>query len=140
VKSARQNQKARLSTGLPVNEQRLRSEFGRQIAVDLEANADLNECRSRPGHALVNNYTTLSPDNGLAAQPCPSEFCSAFRSQPAVGTGGTIGLAAGLINELGKAMRVVLLALTVMWPLAAQAYWVGTARAVGGPAESRRLR
>jgi hypothetical protein len=43
--------KARLLTGLLVGDPtEIKSEFGRQIAVDLEANANLNECGCIPSH------------------------------------------------------------------------------------------
>ena len=35
------------------NEQRCKSEFGRQVTVDLKADADLNECWRIPSHALL---------------------------------------------------------------------------------------
>jgi hypothetical protein len=35
------------------NEQRCKSEFGRQIAVDFKADADLNECWRTPSHVLL---------------------------------------------------------------------------------------
>ena len=50
------------------NEQRCKSEFGRQVTVDLKADADLNECWRIPSHALLLMLATNKLLHWAAAQ------------------------------------------------------------------------
>ena len=60
--------KARLLTGPLIAERQCKSEFGRQVAVDLKADTDLNECWRIPSHVLLLMHAASKLLHWAAAQ------------------------------------------------------------------------